>query len=840
MNIKKIFFLLVLGCLFVQTSFAQNTMSDEQIMSFVARERAKNTPNSQIVTLLIERGVSIDRIRKIKEKYEKQKNKTIQGAINISGIDKKTESRLRKNNGEKTQEQNPNFKHTAKETENEIELSDYEKERLKIKRRKAMRKELDFVLEDSIDYDEIEEEYLLPKKKEKQVFGRNIFKNKELTFEPEMNIATPSDYRLGAGDAVYVDIWGASQKQYIATVSPEGVINIENFGPIQVSGMTVGQANNHVRSILGQRFGGSNIKLTVGQTKTITVNVMGEVEHPGTYTLSAFATVFHALYMAGGTNEIGTMRSIKVYRNNKLISNIDLYDYILNGNLKGNVRLASNDVIVVGAYECLVNITGKVKRPMFYEMKTSESVATLLKYAGGFTGDAYEDQVKLVRKNGGLISVYTLGDFERGKFQLMDADSISVDSVLNRYKNMVDLRGAVMRPGLYQMDGNISTVRQLIETAGGLTEDAMTTHGLIHRRKEDRTLMTERFNIGALLNHSAPDIALRNEDAVFIPSRKDLNEELTLSIEGEVRYPGKYQFSENTTIESFILQAGGLTDKASLAKVDVSRRIRDKKAMVTGNQMAEFFTFSLKEGFVIDGESNFILQPFDEVFVRTSPGYYEQQHVIIEGEVPFAGRYTITKKNTRLSDLVQLAGGVTKDAFLEGARLERQMTDIEKLKQQEIIKISSINDSTDVRKIHIGEQKNVGIHLEKALANPGSNRWDIILKDGDRLIIPQFDNTVSISGEVMFPNTVAYKPGANLSYYINQCGGYSLKAKERRTFAVHMNGTVGRVRSSKDIKPGSNIVVPAKRKSNIPFTSWVSLSMTIATLAAVVVSAFKK
>lgn len=815
-------------------------MTDEQIMSFVAIERAKNTPNGQIVTLLIERGISIDRIRKIKEKYEKQQNKEIQGAINISGIDKNTENRLRKNNGK--QEENPNFKHKNKTQVDDSNLTEYEKERLKRRQKKEMSKELDFLFSDSFTQEDEESyEYLEKKQKpEKKVFGRNIFKNKKLTFEPEMNIATPSDYRLGAGDAVYIDVWGASQKQYTTTVSPEGVINIEGFGPIQVSGMTVGQANNHVRSQLGQRFGGSNIKLTVGQTKTITVNVMGEVENPGTYTLSAFSTVFHALYMAGGTNDIGTMRAIKVYRNNKLLSTIDLYDYILNGNLKGNVRLTSNDVIVVGPYECLVNITGKVKRPMFYEMKSSESVATLLKYAGGFTGDAYEEQVRLVRKNGGLISVYTLGDFERGTFQLMDADSLNVDSVLARYKNMVDLRGAVMRPGTYQMDGNVSTVRQLIEIAGGLTEEAMTSHGLIHRRKEDRTLITERFNIATLLNHSEPDIALHNEDVIFIPSRKDLNEELTLSIEGEVRYPGKYQFSENTTIESFILQAGGLTDKASLAKVDVSRRIRDKKAMTTGNQMAECFTFSIKEGFVIDGQTDFVLQPFDEVFVRTSPGYYEQRHVTIEGEVPFAGRYTITKKNTRISDLVKLAGGVTKDAFLEGARLERPMTDDEKLKQQEIIKISSINDSTDVRKIHVGEQKNVGIHLEKALAHPGNNRWDIILKDGDRLIIPQFDNTVSISGEVMFPNTVAYKPGADLSYYINQCGGYSLKAKSRRTFAVHMNGTVDRVRSSKDIKPGSNIVVPAKRKSNIPFTSLISLSMTIATLAAVVVSAFKK
>lgn len=823
----------------------QTTMTDEQILAFITNASNNNMTRSQIITQLIERGVSVERIQNIRKKYQLQKDKQVQGARNISGIDKDTQNRLRQNNAksksEQVQDKNKNFKRKRIPVEDESTLTPYQQQLLRNRRAQQMDEELGFILPDSLGfYDEEYENYESLKNKRK-VFGRDIFNNKSLTFEPEMNIATPTDYSLGPGDAVFVDVWGASQKQYTATVSPEGSIDLEDFGPVQISGMTVAQANAHLRSTLGGRFGGSNIRLTVGQTKTITVNVMGEVNHPGTYTLSAFATVFHALYMAGGTNETGTMRAIKVYRNNRLVSTIDLYDYILNGNLRGNVRLATNDVIVVGPYECLVNIVGKVRRPMFYEMKASESVATLIKYAGGFTGDAYEDNVLLTRKTGGSLSVYTLNEFERGTFHLADADSLFVDSVLNRYKNMVELRGAVRRPGQYQMDGTVSTIRQLIETAGGLTEEALTTRGIIHRRKDDRTLSVESFNVAALLNHQEPDQALKNEDVVFIPSRKELNEELSLRIEGEVRYPGTYDYAENATIESLILQAGGLTDKASLAKVDVARRIRDKKALKSNEQVAQFYSFSVKDGFVIDGQAGFALMPFDEVFVRSSPGYVEQEHVYVEGEIEFAGTYAITKKNYRLSDLVKAAGGLSPQAYLQGARLQRVLTQAERQRKQELLHIITSDDSTNVQKLAIELEKSVGINLDMALNHPGNDSWDIILQEGDRLIIPQFDNTVTINGEVMLPNTVAFKPGSSLSHYINQCGGYGQRARKNRIFAIHKNGTVSRVRSYKDIQPGSTIVVPAKKKrSAMPIASLLSLSMTLVTLAAVIVNAFKK
>lgn len=822
--------------------FAQSTMTDSQIMDYIVKENAKGTPRSQIVTQLMERGITVDRIQKIRRNFERQQKKEVQGAVNISGIDSKTAKRLRKSNGDVREDpikSNKNFPTKIKQKVDESSFTPYQRQRYKEQQELDLDENLNFILPDSLEM--YENAMILLDNNKKKVFGRDIFNNKKLSFESEMNIATPSDYLLGPGDAVFVDVWGASQKQFESTVSPEGFINIEGYGPVNVSGLTVAQANQRLRNTLGSRFGGSQVKLTVGQTKTITVNVMGEVKAPGTYTVSAFATVFHALYMAGGVNDIGTLRSIKVLRKGRLVSTVDIYDYILNGKLSGNIRLTSDDVIYVDTYDCLVNIAGKVKRPMFYEMKKTESVNTLLKYAGGFTGDAFSDNITLIRKSGGEMSIYSLNEFERGKFQVQDADSVWVDSVLDRYKNLVEVRGAVMRPGKYQMDGNISTVRQLIQTAGGLAEDAMPARGLIHRLRSDRTLEVKSFNGGDLMQHKEADIPLQNEDVVFIPSRKDTNEELLLTINGEVRYPGSYQYAANSSIESLILQAGGLTDKASVAKVDIARRFRDKKAVASGEQVAQFFSFSLKDGFIIDGKPDFILQPFDEVYVRTSPGYVEQQHVKVEGEVQFEGTYVITKKKYRLSDLITAAGGLTKEAYARGARLERQLTDVEKLKQQELIKIATLNDSTDIRKIQINDMPYVVIHLESALLNPGDDRWDVILREGDRLIIPQFNNTVSVSGEVMYPTTLTYTPGASLSHYIEQCGGYSLKSKKSRVFAIQMNGTVKRVRSSRDIQPGSNIVVPAKPKRQVMnLTQLISLIMSLTTLAAVAVSALKK
>jgi protein involved in polysaccharide export with SLBB domain len=820
--------------------YAQSSsMTDDQVLNFIVKEHEKGTAQSQIVTKLVERGVPVSQIQRIRKKYEREQGNSQLGSRNISGIDD-AKKRMRSNNGDTKDLKKNGERQKAKDVNlRNSSLTQQQKKRLMEEQEDNMGREMNAIFPDSLDYYYKEE---MEETNKRKIFGHDIFNNKNLTFEPEMNIATPSDYRLGPGDAVYVDVWGASQKNFTATVSPDGNIDIEGFGPVAVSGLTVEQANSRVRSTLGSRYGGSNVRLSVGQTKTISVHVMGAVEVPGTYTLSAFATVFHALYMAGGTNEIGSLRDIRVYRNGRQVTTVDVYEYILNGNLKGNVRLASGDVIIVNPYNCLVNITGKVKRPMYYEMKSNESVATLIKYAGGFTGDAYRDQVRLVRKGGsnGRHEVYTIDEFERSNFQLADEDSVYVDSVLNRYSNMVEVRGAVFRPGMYQVDGNISTVRQLIEQAGGMTENAVKVRGVMHRRRPDRRLEVISVDLEGIWEHTVPDISLQNEDVLYVPSNKELLDQQKLTISGEVFYPGEYEYAENTTLEDLILQAGGLTDAASLVKVDVSRRSRDNTATAAIPSVSESFSFELKDGFVVKGTPGFTLQPFDEVFVRKSPGYVEQEHVNISGEVVFSGEYALTKKNYRLSDLIKEAGGLSPEAYANGARLLRVLTRAEKTQLESMLRASMSGDSIDVRKLDIGDTRYIGINLDKAIANPGNDQWDIVLRDGDIITVPQFDNTVSINGEVLYPNTVAYREKASLNYYINQAGGYSVHAKPKRVFTVNMNGTVSRVKSPKDIKPGCRIVVPAKSaRKGMTLSEMLSLGSLTATLAAVIATLVK-
>ena len=815
-------------------SFAQSSMTDEQVMQFVLKEYERGTSQAQIVTKLMQRGVDINQIRRVKNTYDRmQKN---QGLGTVDDGTSAT-SRMRVNNGDTK----------------EMDAQEMQRRRLEAQRGTSQR--MQSAREARHTYNEADEDfvtindqvgYMLPDSLEmlyeesgkRKVFGRDIFNNKMLTFEPNMNIATPQNYRLGPGDAVFIDIYGASQKTVQSTVSPDGTVTIEGFGPVQVSGMTVSQANAHLRSTLGSRYSSSQIRLTVGQTRTIMVNVMGEVKAPGTYTLSAFASVFHALYMAGGVNDLGTLRNIKVYRNSQLISTVDIYDYILNGKLTGNVRLAENDVIVVGPYDCLVNITGKVKRPMFYEMRRNESVGTLLKYAGGFTGDAYTKSVRLVRKTGREFSVYNVDEFDMSSFHLADEDSVSVDSILPRFANMVEVKGAVFRPGMYQVGGNITTVRELLESCEGVTEEAFTAHAVMHRMKEDRTLQVIAVDIDGIMKGTVPDLALKPNDVLFIPTKQEMMEEQTITIHGEVQYPGVYKYAENETLEDFVLQAGGLKQTASTVKVDVARRVSNPKAFQTDSIIARTYSFALKDGFVIDGEPGFTLMPFDEVYVRKSPGFYQQQNVIVEGEVMFSGTYTLERKNQRLSDLIKAAGGVNDRAYTKGARLERRFTPEERTRTEALLKMaktqSGSKDTIDVKKIDIGDVYYVGIELNKALAQPGCDE-DIVLREGDRLIVPQYTSTVKISGDVMYPNTVGYQKGKKAGYYIDQAGGWGNRAKKSHTFIIYMNGKVARVAHNAKPEPGCEIFVPSKAERDPRMLSQtLSIATSVASFATII------
>ena len=861
---KKILLVALLALLSLGSAYAQSSMTDDQVIKFVMKEQKAGSSQQQIVTKLVQKGVDIDQIRRVRKKYERMQKNEGMGSVKDKSLteDEQIDARLRRNNAKDKSEltTTEKLKDEKLNSKRKTTLDKYKKSKRYISEdEQDMKAELDDFLPDSLDiYDRmVIKNYLKQKEIEegktgKKVFGRDIFNNEELSFEPNMNIATPDNYVLGAGDAVLIDIYGASQKTVEGTVSPDGFVVVEGYGPIQVAGLTVSQANGRIRSQLGARYSSSKIRLSVGQTRTITVNVMGEVKTPGTYTLAAFASVFHALYMAGGPNDIGTLRNIKVYRNNRLVSTVDVYDYILNGKLSGNVRLGDNDVIVVGAYDCLVNITGKVKRPMYYEMKSTESVGTLINYAGGFAGDAYRKSVRIVRKSGSQYSVHNVNEFDMASFRMADNDSVSVDSILPRYSNMVEIKGAVFRPGMYQIGDDIYSVKTLLEHAEGVTEEAFTAHAVMHRMKTDRTLEALSVDIQGIMDGTVADIPLKNEDVLFVPTRIESQVEQTIAIHGEVQYPGTYKFADNETLEDFVLQAGGLKETASMHNVLISRRVSNPHALTTDSVLAQTFKFSLKDGFVIDGQQSFRLMPFDEVYVRKSPGYYKQQNVTIEGEIMFAGDYTLTKKNERLSDLFKRAGGGTDLAYIEGARLERKVNEAERIRLEEIAKMRKEEKERIMQEIAINNQRSigemtqaanieelteiadtypVGIELDKALKNPGSDD-DIVLREGDRIIIPTYNGTVKIDGEVMYPNSVAFKEGKNAKYYINQAGGYNRYAKKNMAYVIYMNGTVAKVSDGAKIRPGCEIVVPQKamnRKMSI--TEYLAIGSTAASIA---------
>lgn len=836
--------LLIAGFTIVVSPVCAQSMSDNQVIEYVKKEQEKGTSQQQIVTNLMKRGVTTDQLRRIRRKYQAEQQTL--GASDLTGKNNgKSESRLRterQQQGEQSQMRDQYMLQSQQRMLNRNNVTWQD-------RQNEMSDELgnmglDFAADEA------------PVRDESQVFGRNIFNNQMLTFQPNMNMATPANYRLGAGDEVIIDVWGASQETFTETISPDGVVTITGVGPCKIGGMSVSEATAYLRSRLGRFYSDSSIQLSVGGTRSIQVQVMGEVNVPGTYTLSSLSSAFNALYAAGGINDIGTLRGIKVYRQGRMISTIDVYDYLLNGNSRGDVRLNDNDIIVVGPYDALVEIHGKVKRPMFYEMKKNESLSTILGYSGGFTGDAYKKSIRVTRKNGAEYSMHTVGEFDWNGFTLADGDSIYVDSVIARYSNMVEVRGAVFHSGMYQMDGGISTVRELIKAAEGLREDAFTARAVMHRQKDDLSLEVLAVNVEGIMAGTAADIPLRKNDVLYIPSKRDMEGDRTLSIVGEVHYPGLYVYADNTSLEDLVLQAGGLTDAASSVKVDVYRRIGDPHALVNDENLTETFTFALKDGFVIDGEPGFILQPYDQVVVRTSPTYSSQQNVSVTGSVNFSGQYAMSSRNYRLSDLIKDAGGLTSLGYAKGARLERRMTEEERQQQEASLRAAQIamyeeamqNENNDfnlsradsllIMKLDVGNIFPVAIDLEKAVANPGCEE-DIVLREGDRLIVPQYSSTVKISGDVMYPISMNYKKGESLKYYIKHAGGYGDNARKKRVYAIYMNGSVELLShtSNKAVQPGCTIVVPSKKQKNKMTTAeYAAMGTSAASIATMMVT----
>ena len=794
-------------------------MSDDQVIQYVKEANKSGKSQKQITTELLRRGVTKEQVSRIQQKYSESNT--------VSNKSNEMPSQLRQRT-------------LVDDGGGQRRTTDYSEVGM-----------LDETVGGRVDN---RADNTATTDNASQIFGHDVFTNRNLTFEPSINLATPVDYRLGPGDEVIIDVWGASENTIRQSISPEGTIQVSGLGPVQLSGMTVKDANAYLQREFSKIYSGisgseptSQIKLTLGDIRTIQINIMGEVAVPGTYTLSSFSSVFHALYRAGGVNKIGSLRSIKVVRNGKTIADLDVYDYLMKGKMKDDIRLQEGDVIIVNPYESLVRIAGKVKRPMFYEMKPTETVATILNYAGGFTGDAYKKAVRIIRKSGREHQVYNVDEMDYSVFRLDDGDSISVDAVLKRFENRVEIRGAVYRSGLYELSGTVNTVKQLIKKAEGLRGDAFLNRALLDRENEDLSHEVIAVDLGGLLKGTVADIPLQKNDILYIPSIHDLKEEETISIHGEVASPGTFLFSKNMTIEDLLVQSGGLLEAAATTKVDITRRIKDPKSTSFSSVLGKTYSFDIKDGLVVGGEGDFHLEPFDEVYVRKSPAYRKQQNVVVAGEVLFGGNYALVKKNERLSDLISKAGGITPDAYVKGARLIRKMTEEEQRRQADAVRMARMGegkDSISVEKLNISDTYTVGINLEKAISNPGSD-FDLVLREGDVLFIPEYINTVKISGAVMCPNTVLYKRGESLRYYINQAGGYGNLAKKKKAYVVYMNGTVSRLKSrdKKAIEPGCEIIVPSKeekkRMSTAEILGMGSITASIAAMIATMVDLFK-
>lgn len=783
MKLKRMFLLAAVVCS-TFAAIAQSTMTDIQVLEYVKSGLAQGKSQEVMMRELAARGVDRAQAERVREMYESQKTAVAQEIAT-----------------------------TADD------------------RAHTVASEVDITPE---AFDEDSQGPL--------VYGRDVFRNKSLNFAPSENLATPKNYRLGPGDEVIIDIFGANQVTLRNKISPEGSINVDVLGPLYLSGMTIEEANKYLKRKLAGIYGGLNrssagtdIRLSLGQIRSIQVNVLGDVNHAGTYVVSAFSTVFHVLYLAGGVVEPGSLRNITVNRAGKVVGEVDVYDFLMNGTRESDIRLEEGDVVMVKPYTCLVKIGGEVKRPMYFEMKDGESLQDLIDYAGGFAGGAFTDNVTVVRQNGRSYEVRTVDAADFKGFKMQNGDEVTVSQLNSYYENKLTISGAVYQPGTYEFGGEVKTVRQLVAKAGGVLPDAFLNRAVLHREHDDKTLEVISVNLGKVLSGEAADIVLQKNDELYVTSVSDLRETGTMAISGMVANPGVFPFARNTTVEDLIIMAGGLREGASLARVDIARRKRDASGLVQSDEVGELISISLKDGFVDDGGEKFYLQPYDEVTVHRSPSYNVQTHVTLTGEANFPGSFTMTSRNERLSDLVKKAGGVTNYAYVKGARLFRNMSDEERRQITDILLFhSGDNSQVDTAAVmRMASQYQVAVNLEKAIDNPGSE-YDIELVEGDILDIPVVHNTVRVMGQVMIPSVISYEPRMRGNDYIDACGGFSPDAKRAKKYVVHMNGRSEKLKAGTKILPGDEIIVPTKKKregvADQTFARIATMSTTVASL----------
>lgn len=738
---------------------------------------------------------------------------------------------------------------------------------------------------------------------QKKIFGYKLFHNRNLTFNPSLNIPTPGSYVIGSGDQLIIDVYGASQQSYELTVTPEGRIMIPNLGPITVGGSTIDAARPRIRQQLGRIYSGllgSNpntfLEIRLGNIRSISVSMVGELIKPGTYTLPSFASVFNALYAAGGPNENGTFRNIQVYRDSKLLTEVDIYDFLTKGDHGSNVTLRDNDVVIVQPFKSRVELKGPVRREGYFEMKPEESVADLINFAGGFSSLAYRERLTIRRATGEQMKVQDLSAEEFAAFGLQDGDEITVGERLNRFENRVQVAGAVFRPGEFSIPDSGMGVRDLIAKAEGLRGDAFTGRAILYRTKEDLTLESMSVDIRGILDGTIPDIALRREDVLSIPSRYDLKEEYYIRITGEVNIPGAYAYAENLTVADLITKAGGFKDAASNSYIEIARRVRDD---ISG-KVAEIINLDVDNQLNLRPEDSKVkLQPFDHIFVRRSPGFQRERLVEVQGEVFYPGEFALSNANERISDLISRAGGLNQFAYPKGAtlirrteyfqpkteseikeenlrsvvaklqreglslseaeeialeRIEKRLADKEeakvKMEEKEKQTLASRFRAERLQDVSVGdtslvqyefkEQELIGINLEAIMSNPGSAQ-DLILEEGDIISIPKELQTVRMRGEVLFPTTARFQELRGFRSYISRAGGFTEDARRGKSYVVYANGDVQRTRKFlflkfyPHIEPGAEIIVPQKPERQ-PMTAqaWVGLATSMATLALLI------
>lgn len=803
MKCKGLLLLALMFVFCVSNGMAQSTMTDQQVLEYGKNALAAGKSKETIAKELMLKGVSRQQAMRIKKMYEKEGSTFISNAAENGIINR---------------------------THRPVKINDSNGESV--------------IQEPISENDSIGTEGFV-----NEVFGRDIFRNKRLNFAPSENLATPRNYKLGPGDEVIIDIFGANQTTLRSVISPEGSINVDILGPVYLNGMSIEDANVYLKKKLASIYAGikrdgesSDIRLSLGQIRSIQINVMGDVTYPGTYNLSSFSTVFHALYSAGGIKEPGSLRNIIVNRNGRNIATVDVYDFLMNGNRSGDIRLEEGDVILVPSYKTLVKVNGKVKRPMFFELKEGESLANLIEYAGGFAQGAYTSNITVVRQTGKEYEVCTVNEMDRKIFQMRNGDDVEVGELVSRFKNKISIKGAVYRSGIYQLDGETNTIKALINKAEGLMPDAFTNRGILTRERDDRSLEMLSVDIEGILKGTVPDVALRNNDELYIPSKYDLSDAGTLTISGEVADPCTIVYAENMTLEDLIIRAGGLLESASLARVDVIRRVKNANATVAAEEISKMFSFSVKDNYVIEGENGFKLQPYDEVIVRRSPSYNNSRYVSITGEINFPGKYPLTKREERLTNLLEKAGGVTDYAYLKGARLVRKVNKEELARMKSALQSSmSRTDSILVDTLDAKTTYYVAINLDKAINDPGSV-YDVVLREGDELTLPVYPSTVRVDGSVLSPNEVTYEPGKSVSYYIEQAGGYSDNAKKRKKYMIAMNGHIYKASGRTKVEPGAEIIVPQKgeRKSNLSNILGIATTATsLGTMAASIANILK-